>query len=83
MANFFKDYHKERLERKEEERLRKIQEELRTYKAEYEDDEIEVFSYCSTDDEALDEAFSFEDEHGALFNLFELDSDYNEIRTVF
>ncbi len=43
MANFFKNYHKERLEHKEKERLKKIQEELRTYKAEYEDDEIEVF----------------------------------------
>ncbi len=83
MANFFKNYHKERLEHKEKERLKKIQEELRTYKAEYEDDEIEVFGYCSTDDEALDEAFSFEDEHGTLFNLFELDDNYEVIRTIF
>ena len=27
----------------------------KTYKAEFADDEIEVFSYCSNDDEALKE----------------------------
>ena len=56
---------------------------MRTYKAEFEDDEIEVFSYCSNDDEALKEAFSMESEHGTLFNLFEVDEDYNTLRTVF
>ena len=56
---------------------------MRTYKAEFADDEIEVFSYCSNDDEALKEAFSMELEHGTLFNLFEVDEDYNTLRTVF
>ena len=55
----------------------------KTYKAEFADDEIEVFSYCSNDDEALKEAFSMESEHGTLFNLFEVDEDYNILRTVF
>lgn len=53
---------------------------MRTYKAEFADDEIEVFSYCSNDDEALKEAFSMESEHGTLFNLFEVDEDYNILR---
>ena len=55
----------------------------KTYKAEYEDDEIEVFSYCDNDDEALKEAFSYENEHGTLFNLFELDENCDTVRTVF
>lgn len=55
----------------------------RIYKAEYSDDEIEVFSYCDTDEEAMKEAESYEDIHGVVFNLFELDEGYNEIRTVY
>lgn len=55
---------------------------MRTYKAEYEDDEIEVFGYCETDEQALKEAYDYEAEHGTLFNLFEVDNDYNEIRTI-
>lgn len=57
--------------------------ESRTYKAEYADDEMEVFSYCSNDEEALEEARKCEKEHGTLFNLFEVDENYDEIRTVF
>lgn len=53
------------------------------YKAEYADDEIEVFSYCDNDCEAMKEAEMYESEHGTLFNLFEVDEDYNEIRTVY
>ena len=56
---------------------------MRTYKAEFADDEIEVFSYCSNDDEALKEVFSMESEHRTLFNLFEVEEDYNILRTVF
>ena len=56
---------------------------LRTYKAEYADDEIEVFGYCETDSEAIREAVSYETEHSILFNLFELDEDYEVIRTVY
>ena len=54
----------------------------RIYKAEYEDDEIEVFSYCDTDEEALKEAYAYEEEHGTLFNLFETNEDYDIIRTI-
>lgn len=55
----------------------------RIYKAEYEDENIEVFSYCDNDKEAMKEARSYENEHGILFNLFEVNEDYEEIRTVF
>ena len=52
------------------------------YKAEYADEEMEVF-YCNRgDDEALQEAFWMEDKHGTLFNLCELDEDYNSVRNV-
>lgn len=53
------------------------------YKAEYADENMEVFSYCDNDREAMEEAESYEEEHGTLFNLLELDENYNEIRTVF
>lgn len=53
------------------------------YKAEYADGEMEVFSYCDNDREAMEEAESYEKDHGTLFNLFEVDEDYNEIRTVY
>ena len=53
------------------------------YKAEYADGEMEVFSYCDNDSEAMEEAESCEDEHGIVFNLFEVDENYNEIRTVY
>ena len=55
----------------------------RIYKADYADGELEVFSYCDTDEEAMQEAESYEDIHGIVFNLFELDEDFNEIRTVY
>lgn len=53
------------------------------YKAEYADGEMEVFSYCDNDSEAMKEAESYESEHGTLFNLFEVDENYDEIRTVY
>lgn len=54
------------------------------YKAEYIDDEIEVFSFCISDDDAMDEALSHEDEHGGILcSLYEVDEDCNEIRTVY
>lgn len=55
----------------------------RIYKAEYADENMEVFSYCDNDKEALEEAKDYEKEHGILFGLFELNEDYEEIRTVF
>ncbi len=53
------------------------------YKAEYADENMEVFSYCGNDKEALEEAENYEKEHGTLFNLFEVDENYDEKRTVF
>lgn len=54
----------------------------RVYKAEYADNEIEVFSFCDTDEEALKEAYDYEEEHGTLFNLFEVNEDYDIIKTI-
>lgn len=56
---------------------------MKTYKAEYADDEIEVFGHCDTDEEALAYAFECEAEHGTLFILVEVNEDYDAIRTVF
>lgn len=53
------------------------------YKAEYEDDELEVFACCTSDSEAIEEAFSYEDIHGILFELDEINEDYDVIRRVF
>lgn len=55
----------------------------RIYMAEYEDESIEVFSYCDNDKEAMKEARSYENEHGMLFNLFEVNEHYDVIRTIF
>ena len=52
------------------------------YKAEYEDEEFEII-YAENDKEAMKEAESCEDEHGIVFNLFEIDENYNEIRMVY
>lgn len=57
--------------------------ELKTYKADYEDENFEVITAYS-DEDAFDKALSYEDEHGALFNVFEVDEDnyYEEVREV-
>ena len=52
------------------------------YKAEYEDGEFEVI-ISDNDTSAMSEAESYEDKHGTLFNLFEVNADYEKIRTVF
>lgn len=57
------------------------QEETKTYKADYEDENFEVIS-AESDIEAFEIAKSYEDEHGCLFNLFEVDDNYDEIREV-
>lgn len=51
------------------------------YQAEYEDDNIEVFS-AEDDDDACFEAWDMEEEHGSLLDLFEVNGDYEKIRTV-
>ena len=54
----------------------------RIYKAEYEDENFEIFSYCGNDEEALKEAKKCEIEHGYLWNLSEVNEDYDEIRVI-
>jgi hypothetical protein len=51
------------------------------YKAEYEDGEF-VLVDGETDSEAMKEARRYEKEHGFMFNLFEIDENYDEIRTI-
>lgn len=53
------------------------------YKAEYFDDSFEIISYVNNDNEALNEAYEMEDGEKFLIGLFEVDEDYNEIRTIF
>lgn len=56
---------------------------MKWYKAEFEDDNFEMI-LADSDMDALDQAYSFEEENGEmLFNLFEVDDDYNNIRTIF
>ena len=57
-------------------------EELNMYKAVYEDEEFEVI-YADNDREAMKEADKYESEHGIVFNLFEIDENYEEVRTVY
>lgn len=51
------------------------------YKAVYEDEEFEII-YASNDNEAMKASYKYESEHGLIFNLFEIDENYDEIRTV-
>lgn len=55
---------------------------MKYYKAEFEDEELEIMK-CDNDTDAMTEAESYEEEHGILFNLYELNEDYEEIRTVY
>ena len=57
-------------------------ERLKMYKAVYEDEEFEII-YADNDNEAMKEADKFESEHGIVFNLFEIDEDYDEVRMVY
>lgn len=54
---------------------------LKTYKADYEDENFEII-IAHSDEEAFDVALGYEIEHGALFNVFEVDDNYDEIREV-
>lgn len=54
---------------------------MKDYKVKYEDEEFELI-YADDDRDALQQAFSMEDDHGTVFNVFEIDEDYNEIRTI-
>lgn len=52
------------------------------YEALYEDEEFEII-YADNDNEAIKEAYKYESKHGIVFNLFEIDDNYDEIRTVY
>ena len=54
---------------------------MRTYLADYEDENFETI-IANTDNEAYFEALDHKEEHGTLYNLFEIDDDYNKIREV-
>lgn len=52
------------------------------YKAEYELDEFQLI-LAENDNQALEIAYDNESEFGTLFNLFLLDENDNEIKTIF
>lgn len=52
------------------------------YRAEFEDDNFEMI-LADNDREATEQAYDLEEEHGIVFNLFLLDDNDNEVRTVF
>ena len=51
---------------------------MNTYRVELKDDDFEII-FASTDEEAIEKAL---DEYGTVFNIFLLDDDYNEIKTI-
>ena len=55
---------------------------MKMYKGEYENEQIEIV-VALNDSDAVIELESFENEHGCLFNVFEIDDNNNEVRTVF
>lgn len=50
------------------------------YAAEIEDDNFEMI-LANSEEDAIKQYFELGDEHD-LFNLIELDADYNEVRTI-
>lgn len=52
------------------------------YKAEYADEQFEII-YADNDIEAMKEAENYENEHGIVFNLFEIDENYENIRMIY
>jgi hypothetical protein len=52
------------------------------YRAEFEDDNMEVLT-ARTNEEATEQAFELEKEHGTLFNVTLLDDNYNDVETIF
>lgn len=52
------------------------------YRADFEDENFEMI-LADSDDEAFEAAKEMEEEKGTLFNVFLLDDDNNEVRTVF
>lgn len=53
---------------------------MKWYAAEIEDDNFEMI-LANSEEDAIMQYFELGDEHD-LFNLIELDADYNEVRTI-
>lgn len=53
---------------------------MKWYAAEIEDDNFEMI-LADSEEDAIKQYFELGDEHD-LFNLIELDADYNEVRTI-
>ena len=53
---------------------------MKYYRAEIEDDNFEII-LADSEEDAIKQYFELGDEHD-LFNLIELDADYNEVRTI-
>lgn len=51
---------------------------MNTYRVELKDDDFEII-FASTDEKAIEKAL---DEYETVFNIFLLDDDYNEIKTI-
>ena len=51
---------------------------MNTYRVELKDDDFGII-FASTDEKAIEKAL---DEYETVFNIFLLDDDYNEIKTI-
>ena len=54
----------------------------KTYLAEYEDGEKEII-HANRDLEAIEESEKFQENHGMVLNLFEIDDSFKKIKTIF
>jgi hypothetical protein len=59
-----------------------LESEIKTYRAEFADNEIEIFT-ADSDSEAINEAYRMEKEHGTLWTLDLLNEDYDIVKSVF
>lgn len=55
--------------------------EMKTYRAEIENDDFEII-LAENEEEAIEEYWNLEDQGHTIFNLFELDDDYNIVKTI-
>lgn len=53
---------------------------MKYYRAEIEDDNFEII-LADSEEDAINQYFELEEKHD-LFNLIELNDDYNEVRTI-
>ena len=55
---------------------------MKTYRVELPGDEFEII-FAENDDEAMKKAWELEEQYGVIFNVFEIDDDYEIVKTVF